>query len=222
LDNIVLGCILVLLLIGIESGFAEPICETASGNCYYVSNKPGSGSGTFDNPFGMDDLPRIDRDWCSLSSPAIEILHPDDILYFRGGVYPVDTCNTTRPNGGKQNVYHLGYLRPDRPGEPGKPITFKAYPGESVIIELISGGQPAISGDDYVVFDGFHLRSPTKSAGIRLGGCTGVEIRNCIVEGKYAPTMGNHDGIRNDHSTNALIHNCLVRNVSGDGLNSCG
>ena len=64
---------------------------------YYLANKPGSGSGTKDDPFGLADLPNPDNK----PTRPLTVLQPGDTLWFQGGEYafhtgPVKDVNLTR------------------------------------------------------------------------------------------------------------------------------
>ncbi|MDO8742496.1 MAG: LamG-like jellyroll fold domain-containing protein, partial [bacterium] len=192
-------------------------CEAATGSkCYYVSNKTGSGTGTFSNPYGMADLPRSDTPSCSLSSPAIEPLVAGDVLYFRGGNYSFTTCGTA-------DYWATGYIRPARSGVAGKPITFKAYPSETVQVQVGSGTQPAFGtvGLSYIRFQGFTL----------LGGFGMITGRNNEVSyneiiGSFVNNVFNHDGIAigitGDVTDAPWIHHNIIHGVTGLSENSAG
>ncbi|MDO8231711.1 MAG: Ig-like domain-containing protein, partial [bacterium] len=196
---------------------SSAICEAATGSkCYYVSNKAGSGAGTFADPYGMADLPRSDTPICSLSSPAIEPMMPGDILYFRGGNYSFTTCGTT-------NYWATGYIRPARSGLAGKPITFKTYPSEAVQVQVGSGTQPAFGtvGLNYIRFQGFTV----------LGGFGMITGRNNEVSyneiiGSFVNNVFNHDGIAigiyGDVTDAPWIHHNIIRGVTGLSENSAG
>ncbi len=208
----------VFMFLGMGSIHAveSPICETTNGKCYYISNKQGSGSGTFEDPFGMDDLPKSDIKYCGLSCPACEILQPGDILYFREGRYELLTC----PGDGN---YYIGYLRTKQSGLPDAPISFKAYPGESVqLIKKNEGSQPILGncGSDYIVYKGFTL-FPNAATGARISGI-GVELSHCEIIGQYVATADNHDGIRIQAAENSWIHHNKIYGVTGLSGNSAG
>jgi parallel beta-helix repeat protein len=177
------------------------------------------GSGTFDDPFGLRDLPRDDLRYCQLESPATDVLEPGDILYFRGGLYPLRTCPEIHPDGTDQNVYWMGYIRPARSGESGKPISFQAYLGESVTLQVESGNQPALGdvGKDFVRYKGFKV----ENSYVRVSG-DGVEISHCEIVGKYVDTSDNHDGIRIEGCDGAWVHHSVIRGVQGKSQNSAG
>src|SRR5512137_194837 len=84
---------------------------------YYLANKPGSGSGTKEDPFGLADLPKPDNK----PTRPLTVLQPGDTLWFQGGDYAFHT-------GPVKEFYYKGYLRPVRSGESGRPISFRACP----------------------------------------------------------------------------------------------
>jgi parallel beta-helix repeat protein len=189
-----------------------------TGADYYVTNEPGSGSGTFEDPFRMDDLPRSDLTWCGLSSPAIEVLQPGDTLLFREGTYFLDTCPEFMPDGRRQHISTIGYIRPARDGLPEKKITFKAYQNEDVILRKASGSQPLVgdNGKNNAKFEGFIIYSGTRFSG------DGVEVAYNEFIGEYVNTSDNHDGIRIEGLNNGWVHHNIVRGVQGESPNSAG
>lgn len=188
-----------------------PICEATQGTCYYLAPASGSGSGTFDEPFGLDDLPRSDTSYCELSSTAFEALEPGDYLYFRAGQYEFAGCDG--------DYYATGYVRPARSGTAEAPITFSAYPGETVELTRVGGGQPAMGNDgaDYVRFIGF-----TVDFGLGRFGGTGCEVAYNEIRGTYVDTSDNHDGIRIENAVGIWVHHNVVRDVTGNSQNSAG
>ncbi len=196
-------------------GSETPVCESINGKCYYISNKSGSGSGTFTDPFGLADLPKSDINSCGLSSPAFEILQPGDILYFREGIYEFSTCHGA--------YYYLGYLRTRQHGLPNAPITFKAYPKESVELRKKDGSQPILGnyGSDHIIYKGFTVISNDETACARVYG-TGAEIAYCELIGHYLETTDNHDGIRIEDAENTWIHHNVIHGVTGLSANSAG
>jgi len=100
-------------------------------------------------------------------------------------------------------------------GQPGKPITFKAYPGETPILHASIGVRPGLPNTDYVTIDGFtvdgeeiniHGFDPT----VRV---KGVLVQNNTVSGLYNPVNDNIDGIRVDNTSYTTVRNNRVSNV---------
>jgi hypothetical protein len=186
----------------------------ARGTDYYVAPRPGSGSGTADDPFGLDDLPK-GKPGCR----ATAVLEPGDTLYFRGGEYRLTGDS-------KRNDYTRGLLCPARSGTPEKPITLASAPGEIAELIVEAGNNPMLSTMGLDGKSRHHLRFvgltiyPDYQAGIRVIGSEGVEIAYCRFIGKYVATRDNHDGIRLDRATKTWVHHCEVRGVKGDSYNS--
>jgi parallel beta-helix repeat protein len=184
------------------------VWQTAHATDYYVSNKPGSGAGTKDDPFGLPDLPKPDNK----PSRALTVLQPGDTLYFTAGEYVLHT-------GPVKNFYYKGFLRPTRSGEPGKPIAFRACPGEKVVLTAASGGQPIFGNSDldYVRHEGFVVKGSIGHVGGKR-----AEIAYCEIIGEYVDTADNHDGLRIEHADGAWIHHNVIHGVQGKSGNSCG
>ncbi|MCY2954416.1 MAG: right-handed parallel beta-helix repeat-containing protein [Planctomycetota bacterium] len=184
------------------------IATTAYSADYYLANKPGSGAGTKDDPFGLADLPKPDN----RPTRALAVLQPGDTLWFKGGEYSFDT-------GPVKDFYHVGYLRPARSGEAGKPISFQACPSEKVVLSAASGGQPIFgNGDrDYVRHQGFIIHGTVG----HMGG-KGAEIAYCEIIGQYVDTSDNHDGLRIEHADGAWVHHNIIHGVQGKSGNSAG
>lgn len=180
----------------------------ASAADYYVANKATSGSGTKADPFGLADLPKSDNK----PTRPLAGLQPGDTLWFTGGEYRFHT-------GPVKDFYYQGYLRPVRSGEPGKPIQFRACPGETVVLTTASGGQPIFGNydRDYIRHEGFIVRGTIGHVGGR-----GAEIAYCEIIGQYVDTTDNHDGIRIERADGAWIHHNIIHGVQGKSGNSCG
>lgn len=92
-----------------------------------------------------------------LSLEAVQqIVAPGDIVYFREGTYTPQIPETISPVEGQPLVAYLL----DKSGEVGSPITYQAYPGETVIFDLSdfkSSGFPVvafnITGNDLYLKD---------------------------------------------------------------------
>jgi len=187
---------------------AAALSHVARGADYYLANKPGSGSGTKDDPFGLADLPRPDNK----PTRPLAVLQPGDTLWFKGGEYALHT-------GPVKDYYAVGYLRPARSGETGKPISFCACPGERVVLTAASGGQPIFGNldRDYVRHEGFVVKGTIGHVGGK-----GAEIAYCEIIGQYVDTADNHDGIRVEHADGAWIHHNIIHGVQGKSGNSVG
>jgi Right handed beta helix region len=140
-----------------------------------------------------------------------------DTVYFRGGTYHPAQSTGDSPA--------LPAYRPLNSGRPGNPITFKAYPGESAIIDAYAqvgpNGQLAdfcfgIVDRNYVTFDGFTLIG---NGGAAMGGAymwhsTGSVFRNLTINGGSAvqTTTDNCDCVRIEYCTNYTVQNCKIFN----------
>jgi RNA polymerase sigma factor (sigma-70 family) len=159
-----------------------------SGETYYVAAGGGAGgTGSEANPFG-DAIEAAAR------------LEPGDTLVFRGGAYK---CRTD---------YLVG-LGPVRSGRPGRPITFKAHPGETVVVDGTGSDWGFTSnGRSHIVIDGFEIRNQS-GYGVKISarseepGVTGshVTVRNCrIVDTEK-------EGIFAWKTPCVTVENCLTR-----------
>lgn len=182
---------------------------------YYVApDGDDGGQGSLEKPFK------------SPVSAAAKLM-PGDTLYFRKGTY---TCRTDGIIG----------LAPSRDGEEGKPITFKTYNGEHVVINV--GGADwgfTNNGFNWIVIDGFEITGGTKTYNMKIashhGGAkkgTGhhVTIRNCEVHHSQNENIFCHSTpylvIENcylHHSTRSHglymqvgCHNPVVRHVTSE------
>ncbi|MFW6161836.1 MAG: NosD domain-containing protein [Planctomycetota bacterium] len=189
---------------------AAVAAEPSGAREYFVSNAPGSGSGTAADPFGMADLPDPTSE--KLRSKAIEALQPGDTLTFRGGDYAIKTL--------KGKYYWLGYLRAARPGKPDHRITFRAQPGQTVRLVHAGGGQPMLGGGQHVTYQGFIIETGPHAAA-RIGG-TGVEVAYCHIKGIHLDTSDNHDGLRIENARACHIHHNIIEGVTGRSPNSVG
>ena len=131
----------------------------------------------------------------------------------------------------KQATYNVGAsanwavpaVNPSRSGTKDSPITFRAYPGDQVIVTT-SGGQAAIgsSGRDYIIWEGFEVHTADRAKGVLVMGAEGCTIAYCKVVGNHMATGDNHDGIRIERAPSCRIHHCIIQGVKGNGANSAG
>lgn len=178
---------------------------------YYVAPRPGSGSGTAADPFGLEDLPQGNP-----GCRATMILQPGDTLYFKGGDYHL------HGNPGRGG-YPLPLLNPAQSGTATRPITLASAPGEEArLFDDDAGSNPMLGTLDrhHVRIIGFTVFRGVEWPAIRVSQSQDVEVGYCRVIGKYVPTADNHDGIRLDSAERAWVHHCEVTGVKGDGGNS--
>ncbi|MCG6957574.1 MAG: right-handed parallel beta-helix repeat-containing protein, partial [Gemmatimonadetes bacterium] len=111
------------------------------------------------------------------------------------------------------------YVRAARSGTADAPITFSAYPGETVQLTVVEGGQPAMGtdGHDYIRFIGFIV-----DGGLGRFYGTGIEVAYNDVRGTFVDTPDNHDGIRIENAVGIWVHHNMIHGVTGQGVNSAG
>jgi len=122
-------------------------------------------------------------------------------------------------------------------GSPGKPIIFFArYPAVRYVsnrsqlsngVTTDRGGCPTFgcgTGDDYIYWDGFYVDENTSNYKEDMGpavlnGCTGSELRRCLIKGDVAAGEGgsdNHCSFRMEASDGVAIRDCeAYDNYSG-------
>ena len=193
----------------------HPVCEPKGGECFYIAAVEGSGEGTYEDPFGLADLPASDTSYCELESPAMEALQPGDVLYFRDGEYELHGCSGS--------YWARGYLRTGQSGTEDNPITIRAYPEEEVILRMMSGNQPGLgnAGESFVRYLGFIIE-PETAAGLRIQGGQGIEVAYNEFVGQYRDTTDNHDGLRIETTDAPWVHHNIIRDTTGEGPNSAG
>ena len=185
---------------------------------YYAAPRPGSGSGTEADPFGLDDLPRV-----LAVGRALEVLQPGDTLYLKGGDYHLKGSK----RGEEADAYNHGLICPVRSGTAEAPITIASAPGE--VAHLYGGDANPVLGTmgrdnrprNFLRFVGLTVHPNGYQPGIRIVRSEGIEIAYCRFLGQYMPTVDNHDGIRLDWAARTWIHHTEVAGVQGDGQNSC-
>ena len=175
------------------------ICPTAWAVDYYVDKNNKSASDS--NP-GTAAMP-----WKTIQRGA-NTATAGDTVYVRSGVY-----------------YEWVNLK--KSGTAGKPITFKAYPGDKPIIDGTGVNQPywnsllRSEGNSYITIDGFEVRN-TKECLIGVANGEHFIIRNCIVHGNSGPTnqpLTGRDGIIIGRCNYGLIENCESYNTGGNAFN---
>jgi parallel beta helix pectate lyase-like protein/pectate lyase-like protein len=190
---------------------------------YYVDGKDPSASDA--NPGTSETLP-----WATIDR-ASRTMAAGDSTYVKGGTYLV-----TR--GGGAPTYsaerYLPALNPAHDGAPGAPIVFRAYPGDTVVIqyspdELKRGPLIGSYRKDYIVWDGFTVvetdqNNQQDTGPVVIFGEIGdpadhVTIRDCDVQGVQAtvsPASENHNALRIEQATNALIENNRLHGTRGE------
>lgn len=209
----------ILFLFLAFGGVRAQTCEAASGKCYYVS------------PAGSASWP----DCSNISTPCsvytgVSNAAAGDIVYFRGGTY-----YTKRPLA--DDSRYNPALNPSNDGTAGNPITFKAYPGEDVIITYDSAEThrgPLIGSyrRDYITWDGFIVQEVAKNNaqdtgpvvvfGLSRGDVHDVTIINSDIRGVEVtlnPYSDNHNVIRIEQADNILIKNNKLHGIKGSFYN---
>ena len=141
-------------------------------------------SGSSDANSGKEDSP-----WRTIQKGANEA-KAGDTVYVKDGIYYewVDVKNS---------------------GVSGKPIIFKAFPGDQPVIDGSGVNVPDwyalfhSSGNDYITLDGFEVRNSGECL-IRLRHGNGLVIRNCVAHGN---SDVRRSGIVIDHCNRGLVEN---------------
>ena len=163
-----------------------------------------------DQGAGADDGPGTEaRPWKTIAKAAATLKAGETVLV-RAGRY-------VEPEGphGKGN-WAMPTLTPQHSGEPGRPITFRAYPGETVVVDSTIGTS---GGRNYIVWEGFVL---PYGAVAKMFGTEGSVLRGIYLHGHTAATRDNHDGIRIQHARRFMVQDCHIRNMRGLSWNSAG
>ena len=174
---------------GILVALGIAFCSVASATTYYVSTTGNnSNPGTLSAPWAT---------WGHAFNSAA--VRPGDIVYFRGGVYPMTSDNLSYPYaaGCGYNVSLDGTL--------GNYISYFAYPGETPILDcgnITPAGRNsrAILGNDmnYVHFKGLTVRNVRQTS-------SDVNVYGWVIEGN-----------------NLIVEDCTVHNCGGRGFFSNG
>jgi hypothetical protein len=157
---------------------------------------------------GNDSNPGTEsKPWKTIQKGA-NVAVAGDTIFVRGGVY-------------------YEWVDIKHSGSNGKPITFKAYPGEKPIIDgtgvSVSSWKALIwsTGNDYIVIDGFEVRN-TQSLLIRLDQGNHLSIRNCVVHGNSGSggSDNNHSGIFIGYYCDyVLVERCESYDTGHDAFN---
>lgn len=138
-----------------------------------------------------------------------EIVAGDTVLV-KAETYDVSTGGT----------WYRPAINPANSGAPGSPITFKAYPGHTVILDTKGTlSNPAIGSylRSYIVVDGFTIPNPGDKGIIVKGEAgqrvQGVVIQNNTISGVWRPDNDNTDAIRIEQTSNTLARNNRIFNV---------
>jgi parallel beta-helix repeat protein len=102
------------------------------------------------------------------------VLKPGDVLLVRGGPVVDDEI----------------WVRPEHPGQPGRPITIRNYPGERPILAKVT--RPFIVSASHIAVSGFDFRGG-KSIGLGTETTTDVRLSNSTFRGNLGfDAVGTH------------------------------
>lgn len=153
---------------------------------------------------------------CSATT-ALANANPEDIIYFMAGTYEP---------GASSNPSDVPAWNPANSGTPGRPILFKAYPGETVTInDSTNGAAIGASQRDYIIWDGFRLdRDKDTGTGassiVKIYLSNNITIRNCDIIGRPHTDTSNGSLITiAGGATNILIHNNKLHGIT-DGTSA--
>ncbi len=106
-----------------------------------------------------------------------------------------------------KNGTYVGGLYMDRSGQPGKPIIFQAFPGDSPKIEISDGSQQGfeIKGASYVTIDGFEVEYTAPGADQANGE-------------RYQTGIAISDGANESISHHIVIRNNRIHRFPGAGI----
>ncbi|MEK6679316.1 MAG: right-handed parallel beta-helix repeat-containing protein [Nitrospirota bacterium] len=177
---------------------------TAIAADYYVDGNNTSASDT--NP-GAAASP-----WKTMYKAMAAPLQPGDTVHVMAGTYDASVGGT----------WSQPALRPSSSGAQGNPITFRAEPRQSVILDTKNTpSTPAIGVrlQNYIVIDGFVIPS-AEAKGIAVFGISGAKVigvvlQNNIVHGVWQAGVpgDNTDGIRLEYTSGTIVRNNIIYNV---------
>lgn len=160
---------------------------------------------------------------------AAQTLTAGETAMIRAGVY-------SEPDPILGSSYYYG-IRPKNSGTPGEPITFMAYPGDTVIIDQGVNGSPqnangvwgiSVLGKEYLNFIGLEIRNCWRS-GIELFSGFGVEnkdiyIHRCNIHNVRFTDAQNTAGIRCDYVNGLYVTDSSIHDIytSGTQHHNCG
>lgn len=195
----------LLLLLSIpKTVTAQVTCEAASGRlCYYLDPSSGDdnyNTGSFSSPW------RSFRNFTSYSDTSLRpsrwvLLQAGDVVYFKSGIYSapihagLGTNGSVSPDGGPYVVY----LR-NVHGSAGAPITLKAYPGHTAIIDPNKQGWGlTLLQSDGLVVSGLEIRNSFQR-GISIAESSNILLSALHVHDTDGVDNNNLSGIYLDNS----------------------
>jgi hypothetical protein len=193
-----LACALAALLLGIAPGCGEPVYATD----YYV--KQGSGCTRAYPRCGADVAGQEfdDVDQCA------SVLRPGDTCWIKDGVYRkgVDS-DRDRP------------YQPHRGGEPGRPVSFRAYPGQRPVFRDGGVWDLGVSGAvDHVRYSGLAVEGVLRIQGQNeQRRARGIVVENCDISLGGGKNDGNWSGIFVQWAEDLVIRGNRIHDVKVDG-----
>lgn len=169
-----------------------------------------------DHPSASDSNPGTEAlPWATLYKAASTMVAGDTTLV-KDGTYTATGGNFPTPA-----------INPTNSGTSGNPIVFKAFPGHAPILDNeATGAHPAIGshGKDYITIDGFTITGMGNfgimvfgtSSGDRLDG---VIVENNTISALFTPSGDNTDAIRIENTSNCIIRNNRIFDVSNAAFN---
>jgi hypothetical protein len=119
-------------------------------------------------------------------------LQPGDTMYLRAGVY-------------------AEAITINKSGQPGQPITFKAYQNEQPVLANVSGQAIYVYDKDYITFDGIDIRD-INGHWISIWLSSNIIVRNCNLSNVTANIMG----LYIIHSNHITLQDCSMDKVSSN------
>lgn len=162
-------------------------------------------------------------------SPATAMAHAvaGDVVQFRAGTYDLYHPWTS-------NYWYNGAIGPANSGTIGNPITFQAYPGETVILDVDSSDTysanalgPGANCNDYITYDGFTIvgdggnkYGQIRANGAECGGyISGLVLKNMTLNGGGVQDNdnNNYEGIFLQATDGAIVENNVIYNYIDAG-----
>jgi len=193
-----LGTALGALWLGAAAGCGEPVYATD----YYV--KQGSGC-TRAYPRCGADLPG--REFDDVDQCAA-VLRPGDTCWIKDGVYAKGTDSE-----------HDRPYQPRQSGEPGRPVTLRAYPGHRPVFRDGGVWELGHSGSlDFVTYAGLVVEGVLRIQGQSEERRTrGVVVEGCDISGGGGKNDGNWSGIFVQWAEDLVIRNNRIHDTQVDG-----
>jgi len=202
-----------LLLVGASLTLLAASRPADARSFYVDANRVGA---TDSNP-GTSSQP-----WATIAKAAATLVGGDTVLVRAGTYYQTRTDNSR----------YLPVLNPANSGTATAPITFRAYPGDAVIITYapgVTGTGPLIGSyrKNWVVWDGFIIQEVAANYQPDTGPVVifgfdavtivdHVTIQNCDIRAVVVTYQDNHNALRLENDRYCTIRNNKIHGV-GDG-----